>query len=383
MAEQGSRLTSEDVARLMRDPTPSGRQALIPKISAAYRAGDLGDRERTLLHEIFKGLVRDTEERVRIAFAQEVRSIPTLPHDVAVTLAADVESVSVPFIETSAVLTDDDLLSLIRTADVAKQTAVARRPVVSSRVSGALVETDNEDVVGTLMGNEGAEVDEADFQRVLERFADSDRVKEPMAQRARLPATIAERLVTLVSDRLREHLVAHHDLSPTLATDLILQSRERATLSLVAGDAADGDLPALMRQLHDNGRLSESLILRAVCLGDIRFLEAALAELTGIPFENAQVLVHDAGRLGLKSLYEKAGLPRRLYPAVRAGVEIAQETDYDGLDNDRERFGRRMVERVLTQVEELDADIADEDVDYLIAKLDQFSHGAVEHPGGR
>lgn len=383
MAEQGSHLTRADVERLMRDPSPAGRQTLIPKISAAYASSGLGERERALLHEIFKGLVRDTEERVRVAFAQEVRSIPTLPRDVALTLAADVESVSVPFIETSSVLTDDDLIALIASSDAAKQSAVARRPTVSARVSTALVETDNEDVVGTLMANEGAEVEEATFQRVIERFADSDRVKDPMAHRAKLPPTIAERLVALVSDRLREHLVTHHDLSPTLATDLILQSRERATLSLVAGDAEDGDLPALMRQLHDHGRLSDSLILRAVCLGDIRFLEAALAELTGIPVENAQVLVHDAGRLGLKSLYEKAGLPRRLYPAVRAGVEIAQETDYDGLDNDRERFGRRMVERVLTQVEELDADIADDDVDYLIAKLDQFSRGASSHPGGR
>ena len=46
-------------------------------------------------------------------------------------------------------------------------------------------------------------------------------------------------------------------------------------------------------QLRAKGRLTPALILRALCMGEIRFFEAAAAELAGIPFENAQVLARD------------------------------------------------------------------------------------------
>ena len=68
-----------------------------------------------------------------------------------------------------------------------------------------------------------------------------------MVHRANLPATIAERLVVMVSDKLQAYLVSHHELPASLATDIVLQSRERATLHFSLG-SSEQELERLVRR---------------------------------------------------------------------------------------------------------------------------------------
>ncbi len=59
------------------------------------------------------------------------------------------------------------------------------------------------------------------------------------------------------------------------------------------------------------------------------------------------------------------GLPEVLYPAFRVAFDVFHETQFDGGEHDRERFERRMLERILTQYEGLAAD----DIDYMLDRL--------------
>ena len=176
----------------------------------------------------------------------------------------------------------------------------------------------------------------------------------------------------MVSDHLCEHLVTHHELPPNVASDLILQSREKAALGLLPPDARRVNVDELVMQLHENGRLTSSIILRALCTGDLLFFESALARLADLPVSNVHTLVRDDGPLGLENLYAKAKLPKQNYLAVRVAVNVACEMDYDGGPRDRERYRSRMIERFLTKFEELGADTLDsENIDYLLAQLGQ------------
>jgi uncharacterized protein (DUF2336 family) len=364
-------LTRADVEKLMCDPRPETRAGTIGKIASNFGSGGFSDSERRLAEEIFRIMARDVEVQVREALSVHLKECPQVPHDVALSLAKDVESVAIPVIEFSQVLTDDDLVEIINASDAAKQSAVARREAVSERVSDALVDTRNEDVVATLMGNAGAEISDQSFEKAIDHFGRNEKVSECIVHRAKLPIGIAERLVSMVSDKLKEHLATHHKLSPDVATDLILGMRERATLSLIRPGAQSGDVEELVQQLHENSRLTPSIILRALCMGDMAFFEAALARRAGVSVVNARLLIYDEGQLGLNSVYKRALLPDALLPAVRMAVEVAEETGYDGRENDRERFTKRMIERVLTQFE--DMDIGSDNLEYLLAKLNGFA----------
>ncbi|MGE3623761.1 MAG: DUF2336 domain-containing protein [Bdellovibrionales bacterium] len=309
-------------------------------------------------------MARDVEETVRRALAENLHSSPHLPHDIALRLAQDIETVAMPVLRHSPVLTNDDMIEIIRHGSPTKQEAIAQRPDVAQDVCDAIITSAGENAVAALMTNATAQIAEKSLGKAVERFADSDSVKEGMVRRKRLPVTITERLVTLVSENLKDYLVSHHELSPALAADLVLQSRERSVINLSAGSSTD-EIEKLVLQMHMNERLTPSIILRALCMGDIIFFEVSIAVRTGISLVNARTLIHDAGSLGLKSICEKAGLPSKIVPAVRIALDVLEDTLMDGEPHDRERYRAKVIERVLTQYQDFGA----EDIDYLLSKL--------------
>ena len=150
-----------------------------------------------------------------------------------------------------------------------------------------------------------------------------------------------------------------------------MQIRERAIIGLSA-EGDEDDLEKLIVQLHENDRLTASIILRALCMGDLEFFEAAMAELSGIPLTNMRALIHDKGHLGLKAAFKQAGMPANYFPAARAAIDVAAETEFDGGENDRQRYARRMIERILTQYGKYGIEFESGDIDYLLTKMDSL-----------
>ncbi len=364
-------LSKEDVSRLLSDPSGAARAETAAKIAADFDQDTLSDSERKLVEEIFRIMVKDAEVRVREALSQNLKENSAVPHDVALSLANDVDSVAMPVLEFSEVLSDQDLLEIVRSQNASKQVAIASRSTVSKDLSEALVETRNEDVVISLVANEGADISEKSFQKVVDEFGENDSVQGVLVDRSRIPVTVAERLVTMVSDNMKEKLAQNSELPASIATDLILQSRERAIINLSSGHN-DDDLEKLVHHMRQNDRLTPSIIIRALCMGDLSFFEASLAELIALPLVNVRQLIHDSGQLGLKAIYEKANLPESHYPAVRAAVDVAGEMEYDGEANDRERYSRRMIERILTQYGDLGVEFEADDLEYLLGKMNEL-----------
>ncbi len=359
-----SSLSHADVARLLTEPSSRSREEVAGKLGTELDSPRLAKHELELAQDIVRILAKDVEAGVRSALAQSVRSARNLPRDVALRMAEDVEKVALPILGHSLVLTDDDLVAIVQRASAQKQTAIAGRASVSERLSDALVTHGGEAAVSTLMANSRAQIAEPTLGRAVERFGDSDAVKTAMVNRASLPAAVAERLVAMVSRSLQDHLVRHHKLPPNTAADLVMRGRERSVIRLSAG-SDDADLRDMVAQMHHTGRLTPSLLVRAICTGDLGFFEAGMAELTGVRLENVHVLLHDAGPNGLAALYRRSGLPPALFNCVRAAVDVVNETGFDGEAHELERYRARVITRVLTQAEDFDPG----DVDYLVDKL--------------
>jgi uncharacterized protein (DUF2336 family) len=363
-------LTEADVQRLMQSPSGDIRAETAEKVAFAFQTGVLSPTERQLAEAIFRVMMKDVEVMVREALARNLKASPDLPKDVALSLAKDVESVALPVLEFSMVLSDAELIEIVRSAGADKQTAIARRAEVSTAVAEALVDHGRTSgVVAALVANPGARLTEPLINKVIEKHGADIAVKNSLAHRSDLPVAIGERLVAAVSESLRDYLLTKKELTPDQAADLVLQARERATVALLPPGAKGNDVVDLVRQLRDHQRLTPSLILRALCLGDIGFFEAGLAVLSNTPIVNARALIHDEGKLGLQSLYARTDLPTALYPAFRTAFDMVRATEYDGGEKDRERFASKVIERVLTQYEDIDA----ENLDYLLKKLRQLA----------
>ena len=364
-SEEKTGLSARDIAALLENPVAEKRAQVIRPMAIDLDSNRLSQHEMQLALDIMRALAADTESLVRRAVAVSMKSSRHLPHDVALRLAHDETAIAVPILENNSVLSDDDLISILADGNGAKQVAIARRPQVSATLAAAIVDTGNAAAVTTLVSNEGAELNEPLLKKTLDQFGQFETVKAAMVHRQQLPVTIAERLVSLVSEKLKLTLAARHRLPGNIAADIILDARERATVALLSDAPSGADTRALVQQLHLNGRLTPSLLLRALCGGDVEFVEEAMAELAGTSAEKASILIHDAGKLGLRALYQRCSLPDALYPAFRVAIDVLNETRLDGEQRDHERFARRVIERVLTQYQDLDPS----DLEYLLGKL--------------
>jgi uncharacterized protein (DUF2336 family) len=362
-------LTDVDLRTLLKGATADERAVAAHKLCRTIDRETLTDEERVVAADILRVMAADAAELVRRALAVTLKSSEILPHDVALKLARDVESISLPLLNFSPVFTDDDLSEIVRLGGPVRQMAIARRPRLSEKVTGAIVEHGGEDAVETACANDNAAFSERGLQKALDRFDTSEQVLAAVAYRNALPLAVTERLITLVGDQVRDHLLNHHALSPELALQIAMGARERATVDLVdqAGRAADPK--AFAGHLHKAQRLSASLLLRSLAHGHMTFFECAVAELAGVPHHRTWLMIHDAGPLGLRAIYDRAGLPARLFTAFRAGVDTWHSMEFDGGLRDRERFQERMLQRFLTQPQNATRD----DVDYLIDKMDRIS----------
>lgn len=374
MATTRSALTDEDVRTLVKGATPDERALAARKLCVTMDREALSDEDRALAADILRVMAADAAEKVRTAIAETLRASDVVPHDVALRLARDVEAVSLPLLSFSPVFTDDDLAEIVRLGGPVRQVAIARRPEISRVVTDSLAEHGGERALTVACANPGADFSDGSLNQIVDRFEKSERVLAAMAYRQVLPLSVSERLVTLVSEQVREHLVTHHALSAQAALEIATGAAERATVDIVDQAGRTADVKGLVTHLQAERRLTASLLLRALAHGHMTFFEWGVAELAGVPHHRTWLMIHDAGPLGLRAIYERAGLPARIFPAFRAAVDTFHSMEFDGGPRDQERFQERMLQRFLTQPEAA----AREDVDYLLDRMGQMAGRARE-----
>lgn len=372
IATMRSHLSQGDIEKLMRGETSEERAGIAHRLCRRIAADPLTDEERAHAEEIIKILADDAADLVRRTLSVTLRNSPRLPRDVALQLAQDIEEVAVPVLEFSPSFTDEDLIELVLAVTASKQAAIASRRYVNEELTDVIAEHGAPEAVSVLTRNKGAAWTNSAFEHSIRRFHDNDDIKEGIISREQIPIHIAEKLVSLVSGQAFDLLVNKHELPAQIAIDLAAGARERATIDLVEQADRTQDMEYFVHQLDLNGRLTYSLIMRALCVGHMKFVEYALAELSGVPHNRVWLMIHDAGPSGLAAVFDRAGLPRKLFPAFKAAVTVYHETELDGGANDKARFRSRMIERVLTQFQA----IPKADLDYLLEKLDIYSEQA-------
>jgi uncharacterized protein (DUF2336 family) len=350
--------------RLQRQPSVASRAETAAEVGSLLSSGGLSGGETQSALAILEKLVRDAEQEVRQALSLAVRNCAILPPAFARTIAEDVEAISIPFIRVSPSLLDADLLVIIASGITSKQVAVAKRDRVSERVSDALVTTGRRRVVTSLLENPGATISETAYQRVLDDFHEDDGVKDLIVERSTLPLSITERLIQIVSDSLRQRLIEKHALPAELVATLLDLAGERVLMQSPLAPPRGIDTENLAQRFAARGRLTPTLLMRALCLGDQRFFEAGMAALARVPTANAAALIADRGPLGFKRLYQKSGLAEEFFAAFRAALDVLSETRASEEPWSPLLF-RQIHDRVMREYE----DACPADLDYFLGQM--------------
>ena len=164
---------------------------------------------------------------------------------------------------------------------------------------------------------------------MLEEFSRDNGVMQELVLRGGLSYNFAEKMFAMVSDSMKKQLTRRYRLNRQVAEEATQGARETAVLQFVSPWMSQNEIMDMVEQMHRNFRLTDSVIIRSLCIGDLRFFEAAIARRVGIPVGNARILILDPGPLGFKALYASCGLPPSFFEAIQAMLRIAlEETEY-------------------------------------------------------
>lgn len=364
-------LTPGDVERLLHDDSADSRVEVLEKVSANYNTESFADREREIAEQIFRLLMKDAALQVREILSDRIKENPAIPRDIVLHMAHDVDSVALPMISTSAVLSDADLVNIVEASrDVGKLMAISQRPNVSSRVSDALVETHYPQVVSSLLTNEGADISTRALENIVNDFRGDPAVFDAMVERKSLPITLVERLITEASDAVARDLKQRYKLSDEQIARDTAGSRDDMMLRMLRHDLDESEVMELVQQMAAQDRLTHSLVMTALCRGQLSFFVSAMAHYAKIPYANALRLIADKGEHGFKGIYVKSGLPDTMFDAIRLILNVVQQLGSDEAVPGSLLYANRMVERILVAAGGRDVEY----LPYFIALIRQNIH---------
>ena len=323
-------------AVLANDTDDEVRSCLAEKIARLTPQLNSIEREdiRIMTVEILERLARDQVPKIRQILADTLKDVADAPPGVIRKLAEDDELyVSVPVLENSPVLTDDDLLQLISSLPVSEKLgAISRRPNVSADISDAIAATNSKEAITNLLKNDQAQIREETLDQLIDQSRENIMWQNPLVGRPRLSSSAAIRLAEFVADKYLHILEKRRDLdsstlmrvkkevhrriesiAPEISGEAETEEQIDDELNPVQASSSNAHISlAAARRLEREGKLKAGDISSALASGDRIFVNSALAVKADLPIDIIEKIIETRSAKGITAVAWKAGLPMRL-----------------------------------------------------------------------
>lgn len=324
--------------KLARDRSQEVRAGLASKVQRLLPAMTPGaqDAARARTMQTLEVLAKDTATQIRAVVAETLKDVPDAPPDLVRQLARDAElSVASPVLQFSPLLSDEDLLEIIR-GDHAEGalSAVAKRSNVAASISDALVEADDTAAVATLLANKSAQIREETLDLIVDRAPSRESWHGPLVDRPTLTPKAALKIAAFVAEALSQRLQARPDLDPATRDAVTAEVRRRLAQAAGGGDgdaaaarkrtladpvwatgkgSAGGDganetVADKVKRLRREKKLDDAAVAAAAQAGEKLFVKLALADLGAIRAEAIDKILTARSAKGIVAVCWKAKL---------------------------------------------------------------------------
>lgn len=289
---------------LATDKTHAVREQLARKVALLLPEASQADNRRAQAHVItvIEALAQDQTPRVRMILAEEIKSSPHVPHHVALKLAHDTElAVSGPMLACSPVLTEDDLIAIIKTCPVPGAcSAIAQRQNVNDRVCHAIAQSADAAAVAALLANPSAQIREDTLDAILDAAPAQESWHQPLALRTHLPMAAMRRIAGFVAAALVEQMIVRNQVEPDVAGDLLTRVQRRLDHACCLSE--EDTVAAQAAAVLNAGRFSDAWVRRSVAEGKTALVTAALGLAAEVGISAAQRIMASGSSKALMAL---------------------------------------------------------------------------------
>jgi uncharacterized protein (DUF2336 family) len=304
-----------DLIALAEEGSSEKRRALLRELTEHFfGASSRTATEDALYGSVLARLATDMEIAVRAELSARFASATDAPAALIRRLADDDAAVAGAVLAASPVLSDEDLLGVVRKHGQAHLRAVSSRASVSEAVSDVIVQRGDDETLGTLLRNDGARLSRQASEAAVERAKVNPALHEATVSRTSLPPDLLNEMYFVVEARLRTRILEQNArLDPALLESALAAGRTR-----VATD--DGALPAdyaeclnYVEELKAAGQLTPRMLARFLRSGGTTAFLIALAQLADIDFHTARQIVERRELDALAVVCKAADLDRALF----------------------------------------------------------------------
>ncbi len=262
--------------------------------------------------ETLERLAADQVPKVRAILAEEIKHLDNIPKHIIDALARDVEeTVHVPILEYSPLLSDADLVEIIAEGKVhSVLAAIARRKPLSPNVSDAVVSSLDIPAVAALLANPDAAIRERTLDAIIDQAERISVWQDAVCVRADLSRRAIRRLASFVSTELIERLCSRHGLDEETKVHLNRQLRARYDEQDHA-PSRDTSAADEVEAAAKAGRLDDAFIESAAEEGKREAVVLALARLAKLQDSVVRRMLMTRSAKPITALVWRAGLSMR------------------------------------------------------------------------
>ncbi|MEK9278659.1 MULTISPECIES: DUF2336 domain-containing protein [unclassified Bradyrhizobium] len=284
-------------------------------------AVDYSDEHIRLFDDVFQCLVEQIETSAKALLADRLAPAGAAPPKIIRTLALDdVIDVAGPVLSKSERLDEATLLEIARSKSQAHLKAISLRRVLSDALTDVLVARGNDEVVQSTVSNPGAHFSEESLVDLVTRAERDDDLATCIGLRPDLPRHHYLKLVAKASLSVRRKLEA---ANPELAGEVSSVVQEATQRIRAAAMTRQTKMArALVKSLHEDGRLNEYQVGTFAEQGKFDETNAGLAALAGVSIEIAENMMIESRTEGVMILAKVANMS---WSSVRAIIAMREK----------------------------------------------------------
>ncbi len=297
---------SQRLYGLARDNAPEARMEL-SGVMANLLEHELSGREQELVADVLITLVRHAEQDLRQALAERLAKMEQVPLRLILHLVNDEIQVARPILRDSPVLSDLDLVYIIKLRGPEYWQAIAARHNLSEHIIDTLAGTKEIGTALVLTRNDRVQLTPYALETLTGMASEAGELARPLLMREDMPPSMARRLYTHVGHELKNYIRAFYGVVPQdveqaveeVVVDFVDSAYESAPIAVPSDkDTMPSDeLMAKLRHMSDIGQVNLSTIMDAVRKGDIAGFIGMFAVYTALmPEQIHGMMEQSAGR---------------------------------------------------------------------------------------
>ena len=282
----------EDIDEVIARGSPESRAKALWHATDILLEGEFGEEQIRIFGEVIVRLTDEIEESARAELSRRLAHSDKAPPKVVYRLAFD-DSIEVagPILQFSPRLDVKSLVVNIRTKGQPHLLAIARRASVPVELTDELVTRGNQEVVQSVVANDGARFSDFGFRQMIKRSEMDAVLAERVGLRKEIPPQMFAQLIAKASDDVRRKL--EHE-RPDLAVEIqasVGHAAGKLYSSFGPGQPSYLALKQAVTDAYKAGRLNERSILTYALAHKFEEAIVGLSLLCALPVEVAEQML--------------------------------------------------------------------------------------------